>query len=197
LPSGLSREVSVDVGRKRLRLSHARVEALARRALRDVKGLTVGEWTHLPQAYDVRLAVSGWKLRVEVAVERLELAAGRYHLTLRTPGRVDLEESRMASALVQGVMRVGGGRAALRTMLEQVLPEGLGWDGQRLTVAGALPKEGAVSARLFESSSLAVNAEHGAEGVWLSAEAWPGLVDLMQVMLSVELLRKPPETGNG
>ncbi len=194
LPSGLSSEVSVDVARKRLRLSHARVEALTRRALRDVKGLTVGDWAHLPQTYDVRLEVSGWKLRVEVAVERLVLASGRYHLTLRTPGRVDLEESRMASALVQGVLRMGGGRAALRTMLEQVLPEGLGWDGQRFTVAGALPKEGVVAARLFESSSLAVNAEHGAEGLWLSAEAWPGLVDLMQAVLSVDLPRKPPGT---
>jgi hypothetical protein len=71
---------------------------------------------------------------------------------------------------------------------------GLGWDGQRFTVAGALPKEGAVSARLFESSSLVVNAEHGPEGVWLSAEAWPGLVDLMQAVLTVDLPRKPPGT---
>ena len=101
LPSGLSGEVTVDVARKRLRLSHARVEALARRALRDVKALSVGDWVHGHQTYDVRLEVSGWKLRVEVAVERLELASGRYHLTLRTPGRVDLEESRAASALVQ------------------------------------------------------------------------------------------------
>jgi hypothetical protein len=194
LPSGLSSEVSVDVARKRLRLSHARVEALTRRALRDVKALTVGDWANLPQAYDVRLAVSGWKLRVEVSLERLELASGRYHLTLRTPGRVDLEESKMASALMQGVLRVGGGRAALRTMLEQVLPEGLGWDGQRFTVAGALPKEGVVSARLFESTSLMVNAEHVPEGVWLSAEAWPGLMDLMQAVLSVDLPRKPPGT---
>jgi hypothetical protein len=194
LPSGLSGEVAVDVGRKRLRLSHARVEALTRRVLRDVRPLTLGEWVTQPQTYDVRVAVSGWKLRVEVALERLELASGRYHLTLRTPGRVDVEESKMASALVQGVLRVGGGKAALRTLLEQVLPPGLGWDGQRFTVTGALPKEGVVSAKLFESNSLVVNAEHVSEGLWLSAEAWPGLMDLMQAVLSVDLPRKPPGT---
>ena len=194
LPSGLSGEVAVDVGRKRLRLSHARVEALTRRVLRDVRPLTLGEWSTQPQTYDVRVAVSGWKLRVEVALERLELASGRYHLTLRTPGRVDVEESKMASALVQGVLRVGGGKAALRTLLEQVLPPGLGWDGQRFTVTGALPKEGVVSAKLFESTSLVVNAEHMAEGLWLSAEAWPGLMDLVQAVLSVDLPRKPPGT---
>jgi hypothetical protein len=194
LPSGLSGEVAVDVGRKRLRLSHARVEALTRRVLRDVRPLTLGEWSTQPQTYDVRVAVSGWKLRVEVALERLELASGRYHLTLRTPGRVDVEESKMASALVQGVLRVGGGKAALRTLLEQVLPPGLGWDGQRFTVTGALPKEGVVSAKLFESTSLVVNAEHVAEGLWLSAEAWPGLMDLVQAVLSADLPRKPPGT---
>jgi hypothetical protein len=185
LPSGLSGEVAVDVGRKRVRLSHARVEALAR---------TLGDWVTQPRSYDVRLAVSGWKLRVEVALERLELASGRYHLTLRTPGRVDVEESRMASALMQGVLKVGGGKAALRTLLEQVLPPGLGWDGQRFTVTGALPKEGVVSARLFESTSLVMNAEHVPEGLWLSAEAWPGMMDLMQAVLSVDLPRKPPGT---
>lgn len=194
LPSGLSGEVAVDVGRKRLRLSHARVEALTRRVLRDVRPLTLGDWVTQPQTYDVRVAVSGWKLRVEVALERLELASGRYHLTLRTPGRVDVEESKMASALVQGVLRVGGGKAALRTLLEQVLPPGLGWDGQRFTVTGALPKEGVVSAKLFESTSLVVNAEHVAEGLWLSAEAWPGLMDLVQAVLSADLPRKPPGT---
>ncbi|HLM47085.1 MAG TPA: Hsp20/alpha crystallin family protein [Myxococcaceae bacterium] len=194
LPSGLSGEVAVDVGRKRLRLSHARVEALTRRVLRDVRPLTLGEWSTQPQTYDVRVAVSGWKLRVEVALERLELASGRYHLTLRTPGRVDVEESKMASALVQGVLRVGGGKAALRTLLEQVLPPGLGWDGQRFTVTGALPKEGVVSAKLFESTSLVVNAEHVSEGLWLSAEAWPGLMDLVQAVLSADLPRKPPGT---
>jgi len=194
LPSGLSSQVTVDMARKRVRLSHARVEALARRVLRDVKVLSVGDWVYGPRTYDVRLEVSGWKLRVEVALERLELASGRYHLTLRTPGRVDLEESRAASALVQGVLRLGGGKAALRTVLDQVMPKGLSWDGQRLQVSGALPKEGVVSARLFESSSLAVNAEHDAEGVWLSAEAWPGLMDLMQAVLSVDLPRKPPGT---
>ena len=194
LPSGLSGQVTVDVARKRVRLSHARVEAIARKALKDVKGLSVGEWAYGPRAYDVRLEVSGWKLRVEVALERLELASGRYHLTLLTPGRVDLEESRAASALVQGVLRLGGGKAALRTLLDQVMPRGLSWDGQRFQVSGALPKEGAVPARLFESSSLVVNAEHEAEGVWLSAEAWPGLMDLMQAVLSVDLPRKPPGT---
>ena len=192
LPSGLSSEVAVDVGRKRLRLSHARVEALTRRVLRDVRPLTLGDWVTLPRTYDVRVSVSGWKLRVEVALERLELASGRYHLTLRTPGRVDVEESRMASALVQGVLRVGGGKAALRTLLEQVLPPGLGWDGQRFTVTGALPKEGVVSARLFESTSLVMNAEHVPEGLWLSAGAWPGMMDLMQAVLSADLPRKPP-----
>lgn len=193
-PSGWGSEVSVDMARRRLRLSHGRVEAIARRVLRDVRPLTVGDWVHLPQAYDVRLAVSGWKLRVEVALERLELSSGRYNLTLRTPGRVDLEESKMASALVQGVLRVGGGKAALRSVLEQVMPPGLGWDGQRFTVSGALPKEGAVPARLFESSSLVVNAEHVQEGLWLSAEAWPGLVDLMQAVLAMDLPRTPPGT---
>lgn len=194
LPSGLSGQVTVDVARKRLRLSHARVEALSRGVLRNVRALTLGDWAHLPHAYDVRFAVSGWKLRVDVAVERLELASGRYNLTLLTPGRVELEESRAASALVQGVLRVGGGRAALRTVLDQVMPEGLSWDGQRFRVSGALPKEGVVSARLFESSSLVMNAEHESEGLWLSAEAWPGLVDLMQAVLSADLPRKPPGT---
>ncbi len=194
LPVGLAGEVAVDVARKRVRLSHGRVEALTRRVLRDVRSLTLGDWVNLPRTYDVRLAVSGWKLRVEVALERLELASGRYHLTLLTPGRVDLEESKMASALVQGVLRVGGGKAALRTVLDQVMPEGMRWDGQRFRVSGALPKEGAVSARLFESSSLLMNAEQEPEGVWLSAEAWPGLVDLMQAVLSADLPRKPPGT---
>lgn len=194
LPSALSAEVAVDVARKRLRLPHERVEALARGALRDVKALSLGDWAHLERAYDVRLEISGWKLRVDVAIERLELASGRYHLTLRTPGRVDLEESRAASVLVQGVLRLGGGKAALRTVLDQVMPEGLSWDGQLLRVSGALPKEGAVPARLFESTSLVVNAEHEPEGLWLSAEAWPGLMDLVQVALSVDLPRKPPGT---
>lgn len=194
LPSGLSSEVAVDVSRKRVRLSHARVEALTRRALQNVRALTLGDWVSRPQAYDVRLAVSGWKLRVEVALERVELASGQYHLSLLTPGRVDLEESRAASMLVQGVLRMGGGKAALRTVLEQVMPKGLSWDGQRLRVSGALPKEGVVPARLFESSSMVITAEHAPEGVWLSAEAWPGLLNLMQAALSVDLPRKPPGT---
>ncbi|WNG46177.1 hypothetical protein F0U60_20190 [Archangium minus] len=192
LPSGLSSQVAVDVARRRLRLSHARVEALTRAALRDVRALALGDWVNQPQTYDVRFAVSGWKLRVDVAVERLELASGCYNLTLLTPGRVELEESRTASALVQGVLRLGGGKAALRTVLDQVMPEGLSWDGQRFRVSGKLPQEGVVAARLFESSSLVMNAEHESEGLWLSAEAWPGLVDLMQAVLSADLPRKPP-----
>lgn len=194
LPAGMSGEVSVDVAGKRLRLSHARVEALTRRVLRDVRNLKLGEWVTGPNAYDVRLEVAGWKGRVEVALERLELASGRYHLTLKTPGRVELEDSKVASALVQGVLRFGGGRTALRAVLDQVLPPGMRWDGQRLTVSGALPKEGAVPARLFQTSSLAMNAEHVPEGVWLTAESWPGLTDLMQVLLGMDLPRTPPGT---
>jgi hypothetical protein len=74
------------------------------------------------------------------------------------------------------------------------MPPGMSWDGQRFVVSGALPKDGAVPARLFESSSLVMSAEHGPEGLWLSAEAWPGLVDLMQVMLGTDLPRTPPGT---
>jgi hypothetical protein len=192
LPATLSGEVTVDVSRRRLRLSHVRVEALTRRVLRDVRSLTLGEWSSLTHAYDVRVAVAGWKLRVEVVLERMELASGRYSVTLLTPGRVDLEESRVASALVQGVLRVGAGKAALRAVLEPMMPPGLRWDGQRLVVSGPLPKEGMVPARLFESSSLSMSAEHVPEGLWLSAEAWPGLVDLMQVVMSTDLPRAPP-----
>ena len=194
LPVGLSNEVSVDVARRRVRLSHARVEALTRKALQNVRALTLGDWVNLPHAYDVRLAVAGWKLRVEVTLERVELASGRYHLTLLTPGRVDLEESRAASMLVAGVLRMGGGKAALRSILDPVMPKGMSWDGQRLRVSGALPKEGVVSARLFESSALTINTEHVLEGVWFSAEAWPGLMDLMQVALNLDVPRMPPGT---
>ncbi len=192
LPAALSGEVTVDVTRRRLRLSHGRVEALTRRVLRDVDALTLGEWSALAHAYDVRLAVAGWKLRVEVSLERLDLSTGRYSVTLLTPGRVELEESRVASALVHGVLRVGAGKSALRAVLDPVMPPGMSWDGQRLVISGPLPAEGAVPARLFESSSLSMAAEHVQEGLWLSAEAWPGLMELMQVVLGTELPRKPP-----
>lgn len=191
VPEALSGQVAVDVARRRLRLSHERVEALARRALRDVKPLEVGEWAHLPHAYDVRVKAAGWKLRVDVALERVELAGGRYHLTLRTPGRVEMEEAPMASALM-GVLRFGAGTDAMRLLLDKVLPPGLRWDGQRFRTSGKLPKEGAVAARLFETSSLVVNAEHTAEGVWFSAEEWPGLLDLVNVVMGLELPRTPP-----
>jgi hypothetical protein len=196
LPSGLSSQMTVDVARRRLRLSHGQVEALTRRALRNVRALKLGEWVALPHAYDVRLEVSGWRLRVEVVLERVELSAGRYWVTLRTPGRVDLEESRVASVLMQGVLRAGAGRGAVRAVLERMLPSGLRWDGEVLEVTGSLPREGAVPARLFESSSLRMGAEHAPEGLWLSAEAWPGLMDLMQAVLGTELPRTPP-SGHG
>ena len=191
VPAALSGQVAVDVARRRLRLSHERVEELTRRLLRDVKPLEVGDWTHLPHVYDVRLKAAGWKLRVDVALERVELAGGRYHLTLRTPGRVDLEEGPMASALL-GMLRYGAGTDAMRALLDKVLPPGLRWDGQRFLTSGKLPKEGAVAARLFETSALVVNAEHTAEGVWFSATEWPGLLDLVNVVMGMELPRTPP-----
>ncbi len=194
LPAALSGEVAVDVGRKRVRLSHARVEALARQVLRSVKALELGTWESGASVYDVRLTVSGWRLRVEATLERVELASGRYKLWLRTPGKVELEESGTASALLMGVLRAGAGQAALRTLAEKLLPPGIRWDGQVLQVEGKLPKEGVVSARLFESSSLAMSAEHCAEGLWLSAEAWPGLMDLLQAVFGTDLPRKPPGT---
>ncbi len=192
--TALSRHVTVDVAGRRLRLSHERAEALTRRLLRDERRLELGDWAHLPHAYDVRLKAAGWKLRVEVALERVELASGRYHVTLRTPGRVDLEEAPMASALVQGMLRFGAGTDALRAVLDRVLPPGLRWDGQRFVASGPLPKEGVVAARLFEKSSLVMNAEHAAEGLWLSAEQWPGLLDLVSVVTELELPRTPPGT---
>ncbi|WP_224243394.1 hypothetical protein [Hyalangium gracile] len=194
LPSALSGDVAIDVANKRVRLSHARVEALTRQMLRNVKALELGTWESRPAVYDVRLTVSGWKLRVEATLERLELAGGRYKLWLRTPGKVELEESRTASALLMGVLRAGAGQAALRALAEKLLPPSIRWDGQVLVVEGKLPKEGVVSARLFESSSLTMSAEHCAEGLWLSAEAWPGLVDLLQAVLGTDLPRKPPGT---
>ncbi len=192
LPAALSRELAVDVSRKRLRLSHARVEELTRRLLRDVRSFELGSWSALPQVYDVRFAVAGWKLRAEVALERVEVARGRFLITLLTPGRVEVEESRAASTLLQGVLRASAGTAALRAVLDRVLPENLKWDGQRFRVDGPLPREGLVSARLFESSSVAVSAEHGPDGLWLSAEEWPRLMDLLGVMLGTDLPRTPP-----
>ncbi|MFL5349539.1 MAG: hypothetical protein ACJ8AT_32470 [Hyalangium sp.] len=194
LPSALSGDVAVDVARKRVRLSHSRVEALVRQMLSRAKKLELRSWESGPAVYDVRLAVDGWKLRVEATLERVELAGGRYKLWLRTPGKVELEESPGASALLMGVLRAGAGQAAVRALAEKLLPPGLRWDGQVLAVEGKLPKEGAISARLFESSSLALSAEHTAEGLWLSAEAWPGLVDLLQAVFGTDLPRKPPGT---
>ena len=132
---------------------------------------------------------------MEATLERVELAAGRYKLWLRTPGKVELEESPRASALLMGVLRAGAGQAAVRALAEKLLPPGLRWDGKVLQVEGKLPKEGVISARLFESSSLAMSAEHCAEGLWLSAEAWPGLMDLFQAVFGTDLPRKPPDIG--
>jgi hypothetical protein len=187
----LSSDVAVDVGRKRVRLSHPRVEALSRQVLAKVKALELHTWESGPAVYDVRFSVSGWRLRAEATLERLELAAGTYKLWLRTPGRVELEESR-AGSLLMGVVRLGAGQGALRALAEKLLPPGIRWDGQVLVVEGKLPKEGVVSAKLFETSSLVLTAEHSAEGLWLSAEAWPGLMDLLQAVLGADLPRKPP-----
>ncbi len=194
LPSALSADVAVDVGHKRVRLSHARVEALTRQMLQRVKALELRAWASGPEVYDVRLSVSGWRLRVEATLERMELAGGRYKLWLRTPGKVELEGSQAASTLLMSVLRAGAGRAAVRALAEKLLPPGLRWDGQVLAVEGRLPKEGVIPARLFESSTLAMSAEHCAEGLWLSAEAWPGLMDLLQAVFGTDLPRRPPGT---
>ncbi|NPD25755.1 hypothetical protein [Corallococcus exiguus] len=183
LPAGLSNQVAVDVSGRRVRLSHARVEALSRGVLGRVKGLTLRSWDITPSVYDLRLDVRGWKLRVETTPQRVELAEGRYTLWLATPGRVELEESPGASSLLMGALRTGAGKAALQALARKLLPPGLAWDGQVLRVEGALPKEGALAARLFESSSLRMTAEHAPEGLWLSAEEWPGLLDLLQAAL--------------
>ncbi|MBN8228537.1 hypothetical protein JYK02_13580 [Corallococcus macrosporus] len=183
LPEGLAREVAVDVAGRRVRLSHARVEALSRGVLRNVKGLTLRSWDSGPAVYDLRLDVRGWKLRVETTPQRVELAQGRYTLWLSTPGRVELEESPGASSLLMGALRTGAGKAALQALARRLLPPELAWDGQVLRVEGKLPKEGALAARLFESSSLKMTAAHAPEGLWLSAEAWPGLLDLLQAAL--------------
>jgi hypothetical protein len=194
LPEGLAADVAVDAGRKRVRLSHARVEALTRQMLRNVKALELRSWESGPAVYDVRLSVKGWRVRVETALERVELAGGRYKLWLRTPGKVELEESGTASALLMGMLRAGAGRGAVRALAEKLLPPGLRWDGQVLVVEGKLPKEGIVSARLFETSALAVTAEHCAEGLWLSAEALPGLMELLLAVIGTDLPRTPPGT---
>jgi hypothetical protein len=194
LPSALSGDVAVDVGRKRVRLSHARVQVLTRQMLQRVKVLELRAWEAGPAIYDVRLSVSGWRLRVETTLERMELASGRYKLWLRTPGKVELESSETVSALLMGVLRAGAGQAGVRALAEKLLPPGLRWDGQVLVVEGRLPKEGVVPARLFESSALAMSAEHCAEGLWLSAEAWPGLMDLLQAVFGTDLPRRPPGT---
>jgi hypothetical protein len=183
LPAGLSNQVAVDVAGRRVRLSHARVEALSRGVLGRVKGLTLRGWDTTPAVYDLRLDVRGWKLRVETTPQRVELAQGRYTLWLATPGRVELEESPGASSLLMGALRTGAGRAALQALARKLLPPGLAWDGQLLRVEGVLPKEGALAARLFEASSLRMTAEHAPEGLWLSAEEWPGLLDLLQAAL--------------
>lgn len=192
LPTSLAREVAVDVARRRVRLSHARVEVLTRRLLADVPALELRGWTALPHAYDVRFTAAGWKLRVELTLERVELAGGRYCVWLRTPGRVELEESRAASLLMQGVLGAKAGRSALGALAAKLLPPGLHWDGSVFQVKGLLPRDGAVPARLFESSALTLAGEHGQEGLWLAAEAWPGLVDLLQAVLGADLPRTPP-----
>ncbi|NMO15786.1 hypothetical protein HPC49_03510 [Pyxidicoccus fallax] len=194
LPSALAGDVAVDMGRKRLRLSHARVELVVRQLLQKVKHFELREWTALPEVYDVRFAVKGWKLRVQVTLERVELASGRYKLWLRTPGVVELEESRTASSLMMGVLRAGAGQAALRALAERLLPPGIRWDGKVLYVEGKLPAEGMLPAKLFDNASLAVSVEHCPEGLWLGAEAWPSLVDLLQVLFGTELPRTPPGT---
>lgn len=191
LPEGLSAQVAVDVSGRRVRLAHARVEALSRGVLRNVKGLELRSWGSTPTAYDLRLDVRGWKLRVETTPQRVELARGRYTLWLSTPGRVELEESPGASSLLMGALRTGAGRAALKALAQKLLPPTLAWDGQALRVEGRLPKEGALAARLFEASALRMSAEHAPEGLWLSAEEWPGLLDLLQAALGPEA-KAPP-----
>jgi hypothetical protein len=192
MPAALAEDVEVDVGRKRLRLSHARVEMVVRQLLGRVKAVELREWTARPAVYDVRLSVRGWKLRVETTLERVELSSGRYRLWLRTPGAVELEGSPGASSLMMGVLRAGAGQAALRALAERLLPPGIRWDGKVLQVEGKLPAQSLLPAKLFETGSLAVSAEHCPEGLWLGAEEWPGLMDLLLVLLDTDLPRKPP-----
>jgi hypothetical protein len=192
LPAALAEDVEVDVGRKRLRLSHARVELVVRQLLGRVKGVELREWTAKPAVYDIRLTVRGWKLRVEATLERVELGSGRYRLWVRTPGAVELEGSPGASGLMMGVLRAAGGQAGLRALAERLLPPGIRWDGKVLQVEGKLPAQGVLPAKLFESASLAVSAEHCPEGLWLGAEEWPGLMDLLVVLFGTDVPRKPP-----
>jgi hypothetical protein len=192
MPAALAEDVEVDVGRKRLRLSHARVEMVVRQLLGRVKAVELREWTARPAVYDVRLSVRGWKVRVETTLERVELSSGRYRLWLRTPGAVELEGSPGASSLMMGVLRAGAGQAALRALAERLLPPGIRWDGKVLQVEGKLPAQSLLPAKLFETGSLAVSAEHCPEGLWLGAEEWPGLMDLLLVLLDTDLPRKPP-----
>jgi hypothetical protein len=194
LPSALAEDVAVDMGRKRLRLSHLRVEQVVRQLLVKVKHLELREWTALPEVYDIRLTVKGWKVRVQATLERVELGSGRYKLWLRTPGVVELEEGRTASSLMMGMLRGGAGQAALRALAERLLPPGIRWDGKVLYVEGKLPAEGVLPAKLFENAALAVSFQHCPEGLWLGAEAWPGLMDLVQVLFGTELPRTPPGT---
>ena len=192
LPNALAEDVALDVGRKRLRLSHTRVELVVRQLLRKAKHVELREWTALPEVYDIRLTAKGWKVRVQATLERVELASGRYKLWLRTPGVVELEEGRTASSLMMGILRAGAGQAALRALAERLLPPGIRWDGKTLYIEGKLPAEGVLSAKLFENASLVVAVEHCPEGLWLGAEAWPGLMDLLQVLFGTELPRTPP-----
>ncbi|RKG98998.1 hypothetical protein D7Y13_38760 [Corallococcus praedator] len=187
LPEQLSSEVAVDVAGRRVRLSHARVEALSRQVLKGVKALELRSWDSRPAVYDLRLSVKGWRLRVEATPERVELAQGRYTLWLSTPGRVELEESPGASSLMMVALRTGAGRATLKALAQKLLPPDLQWDGQVLRVEGRLPRDGALAARLFEASSLTMTAVHAPEGLWLSAEAWPGLLDLLQAALDARV----------
>jgi hypothetical protein len=196
LPGALAEQVSVDLARRRLRLSHGRVEALTRKLLASVSGLELRDWKPLPEAYDVRLGVKGWGLRCQVALERVELASGGYAVWLWTR-EVQLEESPAASLLVRGVLRAGAGTEVFRSTVSRLLPKGVLWDGECLELRGPLPPEGPVPARLFESSSLTVVAEHAGEGVWLSAEAWPSLLDLTHALLALELPRTPPGLTRG
>lgn len=180
LPEGLSNQVAVDVAGRRVRLSHARVEALTRGVFRRLRGVTLRGWDTTATVYDLRLDVRGWKLRVETTPQRVELARGCYTLWLATPGRVELEEAPGASFLLMGALRTGAGKAALQALARRMLPPDLAWDGQALRIEGKLPKEGVLAARLFESSALLMTAAHAPEGLWLSAEEWPGLLDLLQ-----------------
>lgn len=191
LPTALASDVAVDVGRKRVRLSHARVEALARQVLARVKSLELHAWEDGPEVYGLRFSVSGWRLFAEATLERLELVSGTYKVWLRTPGKVELEESKAGSLLV-GVLRLGAGQGAVRALAEKLLPPNIRWDGKVLVVQGNLPKEGVISAKLFESSSLAMSAEHTPDGLWLAAEEWPNVMDLLQVVMGTDLPRKPP-----